>query len=344
MKSIILYIALFLSVFIFNSCEKEIEFNGEITAPLLVVNSYITPDSVVSAHVSESRFFLKDSITYRNVDNAEVAVWVNGTLKEKMTLTEKGMYRGTYTPAVGEIIKLVVNVPTINEVTSEALMYARPVINSVDTVNIWTGKQYQVQTIGYSNGNGTTVYRTDTMEIKDGHTIEYTLKFNDNAREKNYYRLIVVSTSHYTNTDTITNITYENEQDLYSFNFTDVVSGNNSNTDPLSFEGSAYNPYCIFSDELFNGKTYPLTFSTSEDIYTYMPPYGRTIKPDRKKIRIYLQSISKDYYLYLKSRVASADVNFFSEQVQIHNNIVGGVGILGSYTASDAFVIDLQVK
>ena len=108
MKSIKIVLSILAGIFIFVSCEKDIEFNGEITAPLLVINSYITPDSVVSAHVSESRFFLKDSITYKNINTADVAVWVNGVLKEKMTLVEKGMYRGTYKPVIGETIKIIV--------------------------------------------------------------------------------------------------------------------------------------------------------------------------------------------------------------------------------------------
>lgn len=343
MKTTIIYITLLLSIFVFNACEKEIEFKGEISAPLLVVNSYITPDSVVTAHISESRFFLKDSITYREVNNAEVTVWANGALKEKLTLTEKGMYRGTYIPAVGETIKFIVHVPGRNELNFEAVVYPRPVIISLDTVNVWTGKQYHIQYSSSSSGNGPTVHNIDTIATIDGHFINYTLKFNDNASEKNYYRLVVQSTAHYTHIDTIKNITSQNEQTLYSFNFTDVVSGNNTNTDPLSIGGSAYpdNTYGVFSDELFNGKTYSLTFSTDESIYTYTPKYGSSIRPDWKKIRIYLQSISKDYYLYLKSRDASRSVDFFSEQVQIHNNIVGGIGILGSYSPSNVVVFDL---
>ena len=342
MKSTILYIALFLSVFIFSSCKKDIEFNGAISAPLLIVNSYITPDSVVSAHVSESRFFLKDSITHRNVDNAEMAVWVNGTLKEKMTLTEKGMYRGTYIPAIGEIIKLIVHVPGRNELNSEALIYPRPEVNSLYTASVWTGKRYQISIYTSSTNHGPTVSTNDTIAIIDGHTIECTLKFNDNANEKNYYRLIVHTIQIYTLTDTLTHVTRDSMAYSYSFNFTDVVSGNNASTDPLSFGASPENKYAVFTDELFNGKTYPLTFSTDEDVYTYKPDYHYAKKtPDRKKIRIYLESISKDYYLYLKLREASRDVNFFSEQVQIHNNIVGGIGILGSYTPSNVEVFDL---
>ncbi|MHB9142298.1 MAG: DUF4249 domain-containing protein [Paludibacter sp.] len=345
MKSIKIVLSIFASLFIFISCEKDIEFNGEITDPLIVVNSYITPDSVVSAHISESRFFLKDSITYKSINNADVAVWVNGVFKEKMNLVETGIYRGTYKPVVGETIKIIVNVPSKAEVSSETKIYPQPVINSIDTVGVWTGNRYDIQISGYGNGT-TMIYKYDTIATVTGHTINYTLKFNDNANEQNFYRLVVHTIEHYTVTDTIMHTSKDSIMNNYYFNFTDVVSGNNTSNDPTAIIGggySSYNMYNAFSDELFNGKNYSLTFSTNEDVYKYSPEYtyGRET-PDRKEIKIYLQSISRDYYLYLKSRAAgSGGENFFSEPVQIHNNIVGGIGILGSYTSSLVYKLDL---
>ncbi len=346
MKSISLYFSILLSIFIFSACEKEIEFNGQITDPMIVVNSYLNPDSLVSAQISVSRFFLKDSTNFRNIPNAEVAVWVNGAFKEKMSYDEKGIYNGTFKPSIGDTLKLVVNVPGFKEVTSQTVIDIKPIILSIDTTNVWTGTHYDISTYGSSTNGGSTIWVNDTMGVVTGHTINYTLRFKDNGNEKNYYRLIVKTTSYYVQTDTVTQVQTESEMESYFFEFTDVVSGDNANTDPLSLVGggSNYNEYRVFSDELFNGKTYPLTFSTNEDVHTYRPDYQYGSKtPDRKKISIYLQSISKDYYLYAKSRLAALNGdNFFSEQVQIHNNIVGGIGILGSYTASDVYQIDLQ--
>jgi len=343
MKSIKIVLSILAGIFIFVSCEKDIEFNGEITAPLLVINSYITPDSVVSAHVSESRFFLKDSITYKNINTADVAVWVNGLLKEKMTLVEKGMYRGTYKPVIGETIKIIVNVSTMKEVSSETKIYPQPVINSIDTTGVWTGIRYDIQTNSYGNGT-TMIYKYDTISTITGHTMNYTLKFNDNANEQNYYRLVVHTIEYYTITDTIMHSIRDSTLNNYNFDFTDVVS-NNTNNDPTTLIGGgyAYNLYSVFSDELFNGKTYSLKFSTTEDIYKYSPTYTFARKtPDRKEIKVYLQSISRDYYLYLKSRAAGmGGTDFFSEPIQIHNNITGGIGILGSYTSSNEFTINL---
>ena len=45
-------------IFLFASCEKEIEFKGDWVEPLLVINGLLTPDAPVAVHLSESRFFL----------------------------------------------------------------------------------------------------------------------------------------------------------------------------------------------------------------------------------------------------------------------------------------------
>jgi len=72
MKSIKKYATILLGIFLFVSCEKDIVFKGDITDPLVVVNSYITPDSIISAHVSESRFFLNDTTSFKEISNAEL--------------------------------------------------------------------------------------------------------------------------------------------------------------------------------------------------------------------------------------------------------------------------------
>jgi hypothetical protein len=342
MKSIKIYLSILFTALLFASCEKEIEFKGEITDPLIVVNSYITPDSIISAHISESRFFLRDSVSFKNLENADVAVWVNGVYKEKMIHIEKGTYKGTHIPSIGEIIKLVVKVPNKKDVYCEAKIEPQPLIVSIDTANIWTGVSYSISTYGSSTNNGPTVWKSDTMAIIKGHQINYKLRFKDNPNERNYYRLLVITNEFYkvldkNNNDTIIEIIDKN------FNFTDVVSGNNSNSDPLDFGGGSYNEYNVFSDDLINGKEYPLSFSTNEDVYEYLPKFDYGQRAAIKKVvNIYLQSISKDYYMYLKSRSAAmAGTDFFSEQVQIHNNIVGGIGILGSYTFSNVVKVEL---
>ena len=60
MKRTVTLYALLLFIFAgsFISCEKDIEFKGKVTDPLLVMNALLTPESVVSVQLSQSRFVL----------------------------------------------------------------------------------------------------------------------------------------------------------------------------------------------------------------------------------------------------------------------------------------------
>ena len=325
--------------FILISCERDVEFNGEVINPLVAVNSFVTPDSSITAYISMSRFFLKDSIAYRNVNNAEVNLWVNGVFKEKLNLDSIGIYRGFYKPTISDKLKLTVEIPQMKQVSATTSFIDAPVILSVDTQKIIISKEI----LRYSSG--------DTMVVKYNYKVNYKLKFTDNGNQKNYYRLIVRKVSFegvwngYTNkVDTLID---EKLPQYSNFDFTDVVSGNT--TDPLS-DGStspvamlmsnANNVYHVFSDDVFNGKTYTLQFSTNITKNIKDIKYG-FLSDIKHEVYISLQSISEDYYLYLKTRGASNSTNFFSEPVKIHNNITNGVGILGSYTNSNIVRINL---
>lgn len=327
--------------FIFISCEKDVEFNGAETNPLIVVNSFLTPDSTVTAYVSLSRFFLKDSIAYRNINNADVSLWVNGAFKEILNFDSVGTYRSSYKPAISDQIKLTVDVPQMKQVSATTNFTHAPVILAVDTQKITINKEVIFGYNGKESG------------VKHHYRVNYKLKFADNGNQENYYRLIVrqVSFNGQWNktTNTVDTIESPGAVQYRDFDFTDVVSGNT--IDPLADEGTSpvatllsnvNNKYHVFSDDLFNGKTYSLQFST--DITKYIKEIG----PDgyafniKHEIYIILQSISKDYYLYLKTRGASYAANYFSEPVKVHNNIIGGVGILGSYTNSNIVRINLD--
>jgi len=335
MKLLKIFFCFALSLFIFASCQKNIEFNEEISKPMVVVHSFLSPDSVVSARVSLSRFFLNDTASFKTVDNADVAVIVNGTLKEKMSLITKGQYRGTYKPTIGDIVKLVVKVPSMNEVSSQTSFCKPPVINSVDTTKMIQRSDFSI------NGN-------DTISLTKIFKINYTLKFTDDANEKNYYRLVVRRREHVF--EPIWGQLVEKVTDGYYFDFTDAIAGNNTSTNPITGtitgeNTTSSNKYNVFSDELINGKTYSLTFSA---IYLLYKRYSSNMNylsggaAEKIEVFVSLQSITKDYYYYLKSRSASGGDSFFSEPVQISNNIVGGIGFLGSYTSSNVVKFDFK--
>jgi len=323
------------------SCTKEIDFSGTISDPMIVINSYITPDSVISVHISESRFFLNDSSYFKYLSNADVVVWVNGSLKEKMKYNQNGFYRGTYQPVIGDSVKLIVNVPGKNEVSTKTYIYPQPETISIDTTEVKTGERFQVYTSSYSMNNGPIIYQYDTIARVIGKNINFKLTFHDNPNQNNYYRLVVDTKYSYKVKDPISKL--QTDSILHYYNsmveLKDPVFGN-INPDLLSYiQGSGSNFYGFFSDELFNGKSYPLIFTLNVDVYYNYPKYSVSNKvPDSKEVYVYLQSISKEYYLYLNSRLSSGNVDpFFSEPTQIYNNIKGGIGIFGSYTSCKAY-------
>ncbi|MDD4107710.1 MAG: DUF4249 domain-containing protein [Prolixibacteraceae bacterium] len=326
--------------FILISCEKDIEFKEEITNPLVAVNSFVTPDSTITAYISMSSFFLKDTVAYRNVNNAEVNLWINGTLKEKLNFDSVGIYKSSYKPAISDQIKLTVDVPQMKQVSATTNFTHAPVILSIDTLKVITKKEVLWTLSG------------DTQVVKQHYKVNYKLKFTDNGNQENYYRLIVRKVSFEgvwnEQTNKVDTIANERLGQYSDFDFTDVVSGNT--TDPLADEGTSpvsmllsntTNRYHVFSDDLFNGKTYSLQFSTNITKYIKDIHYG-SLENIKHEVYISLQNISEDYYLYLKTRGASYAANYFSEPVKVHNNITNGIGILGSYTNSNIVRINLD--
>jgi len=338
MKFIKIIISLLLGSFLFVSCMENIDFKGKITEPMVVVHSFITTDTTITARVSLSRFFLDDT-RFDNIDDAEVSVFINGTLKEKMNRIASGQYRSTYKPSIDDTVRLIVKVPSMKEVSSSPVGFCKPpVVNSVDTTMIMNVKPafYQI------NDRGDTVYSTTNFKIN------YTLRFTDNVNEKNYYRLVVHIRSHkyipispgfdYW-TDEIIN-------DFYADNFSGYVESVDDKIDSpfTAADKNSTNPYRIFSDDLFNGRTCSLTFSSSVyDLFRRIDPSYKyaSNRIEKVEISVYLQAITKEYFFYLQTRTASQVDDFLSEPVQVYNNISGGIGFLGSYTSSNVMKFEI---
>jgi hypothetical protein len=321
MNSSFKHITFLFFVLFFSSCEKVIEFNGEVTDPMVVVNSIVTPDLVVSAQVSLSRFFLSDSTTYSFINNATVSLIVNGKQKENLRFNSKGTYVGTYKPLIGDSLQLNVQAPNENSVScGTSIKSQSAIISPIDTSRVYSGVKTPLTDIilptsGHPGG-------LDTIGTRYGRTLKFVLKFKDTPVIQNYYRLVV-------QTRTYTTSGYNSD---YSFSFDDIVSGNapkDAVGPPTSLTSNTFN---IFTDDSFNGKEYSLAFSIQDDRYVYYPGHYKTIP--KKEVYINLQSISKSYYLYLQTRASIKINSFFAEPVQVFNNVDGGIGIMGSYTSN----------
>jgi len=314
--------------FFFFSCTNEIEFNGEQQKPMLVLNSFVTPDSVVKVQLTRSKFFLENDTKFDTITNAEVKLYVNDIFVEKLNPGTNGYYTGTYFPKENDMLKFIAISPQLGEVTATTNIAPKQAIIGIDTSSIALEIYPMVQ---YESVNGGP-YIADTMGYYYSTGLDLRIRFKDEPNVKNYYRLVLKAKSYYTDGKVVENTVNSSSDDL--------VFGSN-NTDILG-EMSSYYLYNEFNDQLFDGKTYELKtrvyFNKTKLIdnpKTTDSPLVGTDTIAKQELIVVLQSISESYYQYLKTIAANqSGEDFFSEPVQIYSNIQNGLGIFGSYTNS----------
>ncbi|MDD3078293.1 MAG: DUF4249 domain-containing protein [Paludibacter sp.] len=340
MKTKLYFLPTFIiSIFLTTSCISEIEFDGDVQESLLVMNGFINPDSLIKVHLSKSKFFLQSDSDFPVVADATVTLFVNDQEKGILNYTSNGYYyyQSTYIPQVGDKIKITASNSQFSTIESTTEIPSNPNILSVDTLNFKTNMDYIIN-YDYYNENSEPV--KDTVGLYISEEGDLRIKFKDNIKLTNYYRIKTAVKNYFDNDSTA--IIYTNG---YS---DDMVFGGNEIED--IWDVSSYSQYNEFNDELFNGKEYTLKYHYSlyESIYTkktdvetnyydYSNPYYKTETkiPVKRELLVILQSISKDYYYYLKTRSASEnEMEFFSEPVQVYSNISNKIGIIGSFSTS----------
>ena len=305
----------------FASCEKIIEFNGDVTDPYLVVISKPQADSTWMLRVSQSRFFLSNA-EVPAIDNAQVIVAVNGN--ESTAASEgDGMYNTGIVPQPGDSLSIRVISPHLGEVSAGCRIPQRPVVSDFtieyDTTmneHWWTDIDDSVHINGYVEGN-----------------INLHFKLHDPSEERNYYMVRVAAE------------TWGSWQYIWMTIDDDIlfdIDATNEVFDLYEEEDNSGNAIS-FTDERINGNAHPITISlyighVSPNTYFDTPDQELELSPTRLEV----YAISRDQYLYNKTLNAANNYDGFmqviSEPVQVHTNIEGGIGILG---ASSKVVINV---
>ena len=340
-KHIFISIALAVSC-LFLSCEEELEFSDKISTPKLVLNSLLTPGSTVRVHLSESGFLLVDPESFNLVSDADVYIYKDNERIEKLHYIGDGFYdTRDFTPSAGDVLKITASNSKYSEVTAETFV--------VDSV--------PVESVGYSNFREERYLYDSSQTLVDGKVVEriYTyqiseyfdldVRFSDPAEEDNYYRLVLYGISYYNN--------YKVVETPTSFNINDVLAGTTGNWGGR-WDVDNDDRYNEFTDGILNGKEISLKIPVPYSRYyqdvdgngniinEYTHDETQSAERIHFELRVDLQSISRDYYLYLKSRYASessADFGgLFSEPVQVYNNINNGLGIFGSHSSSTVVI------
>lgn len=303
-----------------SACEKDIEFNGEVTDPLMVVNAVVPTDSIIEIKITKSRFFMHVEDTFETVKNATVELYVNDVYAETMNHAGNGRYISNYRAHEGDIVRIVSQAPGLKTTTAEMHIVSAVNVVKLDTT-ITDYRKYPITNSIFDESKFK--YVDDTIGWNCWCTINCKLTFSDNPGNENFYRLDVI------NKVFRDSVNYDSQRVWYQE--TDVVFGENNQSEFVTID-QGVNAYGTFTNELFKGKNYPLTFSL-DVFFSYIEGENVPRSYDlsgETRFEIDLQTVNKSYYLYLMTSSNYVPDDLFAEPVQIHSNVMGGIGIIGN--------------
>jgi hypothetical protein len=218
MKKIPILLSVILAL---TGCDLAVDVEAPFSEPDLVLNSVLTPDSLLSARVSLNRYALDDK-PFEKIDNAQVVVYEADIAIDTLTPKGRGFYKSKkIRPEPGKTYSIKASDGNHQPVTAVTFIpVATKLISAV---------------FG------------ETVQVDGNETTELKIKFKDDQAVKNYYQLIVeIAQEIYDDeTDKVVAVTYWCEL---------------SSVDPAIQNDEPKPRSAIFKDLLFNGKEVELTF------------------------------------------------------------------------------------
>jgi len=328
MKKTLLFV---ITIILFASCEKEIEFNGEQTDPKLVINSLLEPGQPIKASISKSFFFLDNEADTEAPDDLVAMLYVNGESLGEMTLTYdtvvsyeiwnpnesnsgrvQKVYTHDYCPVAGDIIKITASANGFDDVEATASPLPNEVVVQLDSeVTKWDSF--------YNYIYDDTIVLDSLLEITA--RVNLTLNVTDpNPGQVDYFKIHIprskrdIAENHY----------------VCNFDYDDPVFGSAMpDNDIVDFSDLETRPEGVFTDMLFDGRSYQLRFK----LQLYITVNEGEYDPDFFLLPIRLQHVTKEYYNYLNTCDQGEEIiSFFAEPIQTYTNVEGGYGIVGGQT------------
>lgn len=306
---------LLLGVFL-TSCYRKIDLDEYRTTPKIVINSVVSPDTVVMASITRTWFY-PDKKPYVNLPHAHVELYINNQYIETMqwkTLNNPRnpdqpdtLFLSNTIPAEGDRIKIVASTPEYGTVTAEDIIPKKvPIKNASHTIK---------------KGNG--VYQGT---ISDYFEIYYEVTFDEFPEKNNYYlaKITQIKTGYYGY--------YETEIDYIDpvFKEQDAILD-----ESMAFNGLEKRGGALFTDQSINGQTYTLQIKETT---------AELDETEQRIISIY--SLSESYFLYLLSlqKIAGSTLEGglgnigLAESLRVYSNVEGGTGILGGNQHSETTI------
>ncbi len=313
------------------SCVQDMDYDISGSASVPVLNA------LWSAAEATHEVYLCKSGAYKVEAFDEPAVlecYVNGSLESETesydeVTTRSGISFRKYTVSAdlheNDEVKLVVKLPG-SELRTVAVVPKAPVVR-LDTSS--------VNPLGNAPGRLSKITRDYTV----------TMTLDDFPGEESYYRLFspslhleshIIETGELINTKDVDYIPIEEKDPIFKnvpIHFPEEIMLE------LPFLGaSATNSTHVFSDELFENKSYSFSFFISES--RYIPSSTGTGEYITYDARFRIANLSKDEYTYLLAANAatSSFADPMAEPVVMPSNVENGLGVFSIHNAFDVTV------
>ena len=307
------------------ACDNPLEFTPASTADMLILNGHLTTDEewhTVYVAVSHTEYVSM-------VKSGELRCYVNGTLVAKTTTlteidsnsyyAEQGEYFTFKAPfKAGDVVRIEVDADGF-KAWNEQVVPAIPTVSRVDTVSV---RQ-----------------RSDWGEVDNCYRFDTTLK--DVDPEESFFRLAIWDHSDAVFYKDDVEIGKTSSERLISFFADDDPILNEGHFDAGGFfEIGSSNQYGIITDNMFadaSATLKPIVSTTMFGAINYMDEADSVKVSPTAIVKVF--GISKPYFYYFKAlnSLRSGDTDLALEDVQIPDNIEGGIGFIGianPYTAS----------
>lgn len=326
MKRIPILIA---SMLLLAACEKQIDLDIEYTEPQVVVMSQNDADDPVSLTLTYSRpiygtYYVRNGEDYfQQITNATATLSVNGG--NAITATRNGnRYSFPYTPAAGDNLSLQISVPGKDKVTATATVPTAPSVANVTFSHPDTSMIYS----NYYENSTVNLTLTDNASSTDYYSIRVRCIDTCYAVIRNYYDSI-------TGYDTVYNDRYLEFECIDNILIQNSDLGSMVELDPTGAM-RYYGDELLFTDANINGQQHTIKLSPYSYV-EYYPEigdysfYGEMTEYSARLI-VEVSALTRDQYLFrqtMQSYTYDDMIGLFSEPVQVHSNINGGIGIFG---------------
>jgi hypothetical protein len=284
------------------ACEKVSEYEGPLPGPKLVLYSFVEQGREVRVDVRQTRRFSNQESELPAGVSGEV--YLNDTLAAPLVTAWDDAWNhvAAVIPRPGDRVRVVARAAGVKEVEATVTLPLESLSIRVDT---------------------TLVGPREKLE-----QARFTIRVDDPARERHYYRLVVETETFTAVGDEVFNATRH-----YSFNpENDPLLVGSTMGNALLYEDVPPNRYHIFTNESFEGTGCTIRVSATARntmIITYDRDGQPVVQRDVTRLHVKVARVDEATYLHLKSIMLMETGTGIMEPVQVYTNVRDGAGVVG---------------